>query len=222
MNIYDKKQVKCSICGKSIGEIDVKASIIYPLCKICSNKEKRIIRKGINKILVPVDTTTKSVRALDTATYIAKHLGSSITLIQVIPEISGSGISFYKIVGESRRIAEKSIKYAKNYCEHKNITTNHRIVHGDEAEEIVKTAKKSNYDLIVMGSSGKGIIKEAFFGSISNYVMHNSNIPVLIVKETSANLDTKIDKNMHESSQKPGRQGSGTSFATMKKRAGLK
>lgn len=33
MNIYDKKQVKCSVCGKFIGEIDVQASIIFLLCE---------------------------------------------------------------------------------------------------------------------------------------------------------------------------------------------
>ncbi len=43
-----------------------------------------------------------------------------------------------------------------------------------------------------MGSSGKGAFQEMLFGSTSNFVMHNSDVPVLLVKETSPKLDTKI------------------------------
>jgi nucleotide-binding universal stress UspA family protein len=36
--------------------------------------------------------------------------------------------------------------------------------------------------MIVMGSRGRSSAKEMFFGSVSNYVVHASKIPVLIVK----------------------------------------
>jgi len=49
---------------------------------------------------------------------------------------------------------------------------------------IVKFAhtKKNKFDLIVIGSRGMGSAKEIFLGSTSNYVLHKSKIPVLIVK----------------------------------------
>ena len=37
-------------------------------------------------------------------------------------------------------------------------------------------------DQIVIGSRGRGSIKEMFLGSVSNYVIHSSKIPVLVVK----------------------------------------
>ena len=43
-------------------------------------------------------------------------------------------------------------------------------------------AKKEKFDLIVIGSRGMGTAKEIFLGSTSNYVLHKSPIPVLIVK----------------------------------------
>ena len=41
---------------------------------------------------------------------------------------------------------------------------------------------EEDFDLIVIGSRGMGAIKEFFLGSTSNYVMHKSKKPVLIVK----------------------------------------
>lgn len=52
MNIYDKKQVKCSICGKFIGEIDIQASIVFLLCEKCEKRNFQDINasKNIKKI----------------------------------------------------------------------------------------------------------------------------------------------------------------------------
>lgn len=194
MNIYVEKQIKCSICGKFIGEIDIGSSLIFPLCSTCNKKQKQIIHKGINKILVPVDITKKTTKALDVAIYLSKHLGASITLIQVIPNTQLGIVSFKNMFDEIRAKAEKVIKNAKNHCERKNVTVTHRIVHGDEGEMIVNIAKKSKFDLIIMGSSGKGILKEMIFGSVSNYVLHTSDVPVLMVKDKLNNLDTEITK----------------------------
>ena len=227
MNIYNTQQIKCSICGRFIGELDKGSVIIFPLCKTCNKKEKKIIRKGINKILVPVDITKKSTKALDVAIYLSRHLGSSITLMYSIPNITmGRTSLIVDTIKQLREEATESISQAKIYCSKKNVVANHRITRGDEAEQIIKIAKKSDYDLIVMGSSGKGALKEMIFGSISNYVFHNSDIPVLTVKETSAKLDTKISRpkknnSKNKNKQKPARQGRGVSFSKMKKRAGL-
>lgn len=195
MNIYEKEQIKCSVCGKNIGELDVESKVIFPLCGKCHKKERQIIRKGIEKILIPVDVSEKSYKALDVAIYLSKHLGAEITIINVIPPVKIGKISFAEdVFKEVQSIAEKSIKRAMNYCEYKNIIAHNKILKGEEADEIIKFATKSNIDLIVMGSTGKKAIKELVFGSISNFVMHNSNIPVLTVKESSPKIGSKVSK----------------------------
>lgn len=37
MNIYDTKPLRCSKCGKCIGEVDYDAEIILPKCGQCTN-----------------------------------------------------------------------------------------------------------------------------------------------------------------------------------------
>ena len=219
MNLYDKEQIKCSRCGKFIGEIFNDSSIAYPLCKTCNEIEKKTVRKGLDNILVPIDDVKKSRQALDAAIYLAKYLGASIILFKVISNMEIGEFSFIReAMKESRKNAEKSIRTAKEYCESKNVVAKHLIVKGEEADQIIKTAIKHKIDLILMESSGKSALKELIFGSISNYVMHNSDIPVMIVKEKSPKLDTKKPK---PKTQKIRRQGGGVRFSKMKRNAGL-
>ena len=223
MNIYEKQQIKCLECGKFIGEIDIDSSITYPLCKKCKKKEKKIIRNEINNILVPVDISDKTIRALDAAIYLVKRLGAQMTLLYVVPEITMGDRFFMKsLLGEMLKTAKVTMKYAKDYCDKNNIVTKHLILRGDEPEKIIEISKKQNFDLIVIGSDGKGILKELVFGSVSNYVMQNSDVPVMIVKETSPKLDTKIIKKGKSKKLKTIRHGQGRSFTKMKKKAGLK
>ena len=45
---------------------------------------------------------------------------------------------------------------------------------------IIDAVKSSGADMIVIGSRGLGLIKRKFLGSVSDYVLHHSDIPVTI------------------------------------------
>ena len=53
---------------------------------------------------------------------------------------------------------------------------------GDPVNEILKAAKQYNADLILMGSRGRGIIKEILLGSVSEGVVRKAEIPVMVIK----------------------------------------
>jgi nucleotide-binding universal stress UspA family protein len=58
-----------------------------------------------------------------------------------------------------------------------------KTVRGEIGYNIIKIAHgKDNFDMIVIGSRGRSSAKEMFFGSVSNYVIHTSKIPVVVVK----------------------------------------
>jgi len=75
-----------------------------------------------------------------------------------------------------------SLPESLTQCVQKNVRFFNVLEFGKEGRKIVSFAQKNNFDLIVIGSRGMGKMKEIFFGSTSNYVVHKSKIPVLIIK----------------------------------------
>ncbi|CAH1791997.1 unnamed protein product [Owenia fusiformis] len=47
-------------------------------------------------------------------------------------------------------------------------------------EEIIKVAEEEKADMIVMGSRGLGTIRRTILGSVSDYVLHHSKVPVIV------------------------------------------
>ena len=142
-----------------------------------------MIRKNIKKILVPMDGSKNSMRGLDEAIYLARQCHATITGLYVIPiskPITDSQISDlekYLLNNASKFMLKAKTRAAQNGVLFDDTTT-----HGDEGPEIIRYANNKSYDIIVVGSRGMGSMKEIFLGSTSNYVLHKSKIPVLIVK----------------------------------------
>jgi len=68
-------------------------------------------------------------------------------------------------------------------CDKNGVAATISIKTGHPVEEIIKEAKKSKADLIVMGSHGRSALSATVLGSVSYGVIHNdTSIPILIVK----------------------------------------
>jgi len=139
--------------------------------------------QDIKKILVPLDGSKNSLRGLDEAIYLARQCHATITGLYVIPlarPVTNSQISYiekYLLNNASKFMSKAKIRSAQN-----GILFDDSIDYGDEGPKIINYANKKSYDIIVIGSRGIGSIKETFLGSTSNYVLHKSKNPVLIVK----------------------------------------
>ena len=137
----------------------------------------------IKKILVPLDGSSNSFRGLDVAIHMARESHATITGLYVAaitkPRANDKITPLEKILlGHAQKIMKKSkVKAAQ-----KGILFFDRVSYGDDGKRILEVAEKQNFDLIVIGSRGMGSAKEFFLGSTSNYVLHKSKKPVLIVK----------------------------------------
>ena len=143
-----------------------------------------MLKKKISKILVPLDGSKNSHRGLETAIVLARQCGAIITGVYSIyapphSEFRGIGSVEKALNTEIKKIMES----AKVLAAQNGIVFKEKILRGDIGYNIVKMAHgKDKFDMIVLGSRGRSSAKEMFFGSTSNYVIHASKIPVVIVK----------------------------------------
>ena len=138
---------------------------------------------NIKKILVPRDGSKNSFRGLDEAIYLARQCGATLTGIFVLPLMPQKAFRlFQNPEKEALKIADKIMEKAKLRSAQNGIVFNKKIDFGDPGYMISKFAKSLNYDIIVIGARGQSGIKDIFLGSTSNYVLHKSAIPIIILK----------------------------------------
>ena len=140
-------------------------------------------RKKINRILIPLDGSKNSLRALDMAIYFAKShnaklLGVHVIDLPVVLEFTPLDPIGDRLEHEARRILKK----AKNRCSKSSVSFNSKILHGSAGPMIVNLAQKNKFDLIVTGARGLGSFSGIVLGSVSNYIIQKSKIPVIVIK----------------------------------------
>ncbi len=129
-----------------------------------------------------MDGSKNSMRGLDEAIYLARQCHATITGLYVIPTSNSTDSQISNLEKYLLDNASKFMSKAKTRAAQNGIIFDDAIIHGDEGPKIISYANNKSYDIIVIGSRGMGSIKEMFLGSTSNYVLHKSKIPVLIVK----------------------------------------
>ena len=137
----------------------------------------------IKKILVPIDGSKNSLRGLDQAISLARQCGAVIVGLYVLNVPAGIVLNKKKLESGSIKAVEIMMDAAKTKAARHGIQLTYKIIKGvDPGYDIIKYSKKHKSDLVIVGARGLGGIKEAFFGSVSNYVLHKSKIPVMVVK----------------------------------------
>ena len=137
--------------------------------------------------MVPIDGSDNSFRALDVAVSLAKKLEAKITLmycVSIFPSIEVQIVDPIKCQIEERKYAEKVLDKAEAICKQNSVSFERIIDYGTPGYTLVRfvKAKSNKIDLVIIGSRGRSTVKEVFLGSVSNYVLHKSPVPVMIVK----------------------------------------
>jgi nucleotide-binding universal stress UspA family protein len=78
--------------------------------------------------------------------------------------------------------AEEVLKPIRAFLDGKGIAYRCEWHAGEPAEQVIAVARKEGADLIVMGTHGYGVLGRAVMGSIAQRVLHDSPVPVLLVK----------------------------------------
>ena len=107
-----------------------------------------------DKILVPIDGSEHSIRALREAIKVAKVTGSIITLVYVSPACSTGPSLVMPQLSQLPCTDNETLLEASKIAQTENVKAETLMLQGDAAEQIVKTAKEGNFDLIVIGARG--------------------------------------------------------------------
>jgi nucleotide-binding universal stress UspA family protein len=149
------------------------------------------------RILVPLDGSSLSERALPVAVALAEKFGSLIILLRSA-EVAVSLVAAIDAAVSLRmnelqeQLYDESERYLKALAEQvRQQGVNVQILVSDAApaESILKVAVTEYVDLIVMSTHGLGGLARWAFGSVADKVTRHSHCPVLLVRQMPKSVD---------------------------------
>jgi nucleotide-binding universal stress UspA family protein len=154
----------------------------------------------IKKILYATDLSKNSVYAFRYATKMAEKYDAGIIILHVVEPIPSVARHYMKIYVDEAKWEEK-IKYEQDlaieqikkrlqeFCRQETheapqclaLVSNILVRPGHPVEEILKAADEEDCSMIVLGTHGKGFLRQTFLGSVARSVLDRSRKPVLII-----------------------------------------
>ncbi|MDL2209531.1 universal stress protein [Desulfovibrio sp. OttesenSCG-928-O18] len=144
--------------------------------------------KIIKRIICPVDMYDFQPEAAEYATTLAEALGAKITVLYVMEPLPSQ---YYAEDGpipptfaeeeEAKRRAEAKMPEILSTFFNASVDKG-IVVLGLAADQIIRVAEESSADMIIMASHGRSALGRVIHGSVTNKVLANTKIPVLVTK----------------------------------------
>jgi nucleotide-binding universal stress UspA family protein len=139
------------------------------------------------KILAAVDLSESSQKIILETIKLASKIPCEVFLIHVVdPEPEFLGLDYgpkssrmhlsNKIKKERTQLRELAKKFSTE-----NVILKPVSMQGATAETIISESEKLNCDIIIVGSHGRGAMHQILVGSVSEEVLRESRIPILII-----------------------------------------
>jgi nucleotide-binding universal stress UspA family protein len=138
------------------------------------------------RILLAVDDSVESKKAIKTAISLAQVTNGEILVVHVHAKDTGFQV---KDDIETRVEAEMLIEAACDIVKKAGVSVvgDLRAARSDRvAKEILDAAKGFNADCIVVGSRGSGPFTQMLLGSVANQIVHLAHCPVIVARGTQA------------------------------------
>ena len=142
----------------------------------------------LKKILVPTDFSLPSQRALRYAIELSKQFGSEVLMLHVVerptlaPSFRSPGTAVQDLDAEVRAWAEGELGKMIQQEVPAGVKVRTLIRGGSPFKEIIMIAKDQDMDLIVMGTSGHGVLERMLMGSVADKVVRKAPCAVLTVR----------------------------------------
>jgi universal stress protein A len=153
--------------------------------------------ESITRILVPVDFSAHSDRALRYAARLAGQVGASVELLHVVQNINYGGFSEVYVPNLPDLMEELVNDGVQRLTSLKAALFPHgtdveiAVFVGHPASAIVEHARGGDFDLIVMGTHGRTGFSHMFMGSVAERVVRTAPCAVLTVRERAVTAAVK-------------------------------
>jgi nucleotide-binding universal stress UspA family protein len=179
------------VLGSTASETMQRSHLPVYLIKIHATHEKefqdrklycaRACRDSFDHILYATDFSETAEQAFEALRDVAGQFAKKITLFHV-QSIGRIGTDDPLKLEEFNRIDRERLEKRKELLQkNTDAVIDINISYGSTAHEILREADESGATLIVMGSQGRGYVRELFIGGVAYKVMRGSNIPVFIL-----------------------------------------
>jgi nucleotide-binding universal stress UspA family protein len=140
----------------------------------------------MQRILVPVDGSDTSRRAVSHVAHVCRGLGSTdVRLLNVQPAPVGWQTRHMEeetIKAHARQRAEETLVEARRILDAAGLAYTVHVEFGEPAETIARICQELVCDSITMGTRGLGLMGKLVIGSVATKVLHLVDVPVTLVK----------------------------------------
>jgi nucleotide-binding universal stress UspA family protein len=144
-------------------------------------------------ILVSVDGSSHSDRALAEAIDIATSANARMTVITAVPSVHSwaytpaNAGALEELAGDLERESKEILRDAVDRIPGE-VPVTKILTHDPIRKALIEQLEGGGYDLLVMGSRGRGAVSSSMLGSVSHFVLNHARTPVLIVHDESDEL----------------------------------
>ena len=152
-------------------------------------------------ILVAMDGSEHGAAALRTAAQLAREGHARLTVLTAVPptpayaQLTAAGAAV--ISDAAHLLGEAGVRMTKQVAElPDDVSVTSVVIAGQPAPVILERLREDRHDLLVMGTRGLGRMGSALLGSVSQHVLHEAEVPVLVVRAPRApSLDASLAAN---------------------------
>lgn len=141
---------------------------------------------GLKSILVPIDFSTESTRALQYAVPFAEHFGARLILLHVVEPVAMPDFAYFPLSMENDKVLNAAKGKLALLCQQERIKSplveNTLVRQGKAYLEIAEAARGLKADLIIISTHGYTGLKHVLIGSTAERVVRHAPCPVLIVR----------------------------------------
>jgi|ERR1035437_85080 nucleotide-binding universal stress UspA family protein len=150
---------------------------------------------SFKKIMIATDGSACSELAADTGIAFARLSGGTVYAVHVLSNAYLSSIDggAYPSVGMNpywesiqevfQKHGQQAINYVTDLGKIKGVNVESILLEGNPSDELIRYAEENKMEIVIVGTLGKSGIDRFLLGSVTENILHHSQVPVMVVKE---------------------------------------